>query len=250
MFKQLILRSQRLHSWLRICRRFIGCLLGHDVYIRPTLNVVTERHGSEYGGWTILKDSLTSRATVISAGLGHDITFDRSIIEKYGCQIHGFDPDPRAFAYHAEVDLPGGLIWTRAGIGAKAGKLKFYRPSNANWISGTFVSGAIAHCSDFDMVEVLDVASVLNSFPCGVDLFKMDVEGAEYEIVERLINSGVISRIRQLLVEFHHGKRFRGRETRRAVNLILAQSFELFHVSELGCEFAFCRPPTKKYPIQ
>jgi FkbM family methyltransferase len=38
----------------------------------------------------------------------------------------------------------------------------------------------------------------------GIDLLKLDVEGAEDDVLAELVDSGVISRIRQLVVEFHH----------------------------------------------
>ena len=41
-----------------------------------------------------------------------------------------------------------------------------------------------------------------------IDVLKMDIEGAEYEVVDDLIASGELERVGQLLIEFHH--RFEG----------------------------------------
>jgi hypothetical protein len=37
-----------------------------------------------------------------------------------------------------------------------------------------------------------------------VDVLKMDIEGAEYAVLEHALRTGALQRVRQLLVEFHH----------------------------------------------
>jgi hypothetical protein len=50
-------------------------------------------------------------------------------------------------------------------------------------------------------VEELRLSGLI---PDHVDLVKLDVEGAEDDVLEDLIASGAISRVEQLLVEYHH----------------------------------------------
>src|SRR5205823_6044417 len=71
-----------------------------------------------------------------------------------------------------------------------------------------------------------------------IDLLKMDVEGAEYAVIQDMLAGGI--RPRQLLVEFHH--RFRGvgrRATTRALQALEAAGYRIFHVSPTAREFAF-----------
>src|SRR5207248_3092074 len=71
-----------------------------------------------------------------------------------------------------------------------------------------------------------------------IDLLKMDVEGAEYAVLQDMLAGGI--RPRQLLVEFHH--RFRGvgrRATTRALRALDIAGYRIFHVSPTGREFAF-----------
>ncbi len=49
-------------------------------------------------------------------------------------------------------------------------------------------------------VRSVDIARCL---PSHVDLLKLDVEGAEYVVVDRLCRSGAISRVQNLVAEFH-----------------------------------------------
>lgn len=51
-------------------------------------------------------------------------------------------------------------------------------------------------------VRFLDAADELACYE-RIDLLKLNIEGAEYGVLERLLESGVMSRIRGLLVQFH-----------------------------------------------
>lgn len=228
-------------TFLRHIRRTLRAALDRDVFLRPTIDLPSERHGSDYGGWVILADSLQPSAHVISAGLGHDLTFDLSVIGKYGCHVIGYDPDPKAYAFHDHSQFPKEFEWRKQGWGARTSEMKMFRPPRQDWVSGTIVEGAIRHSSEYDFVEIRDIAEVLHETPGDIDLVKMDIEGAEYAVIDRLIESGVIHRVKQLLIEFHHGARYRGSDTKRCVENIRRAGFELFFVSDIGCEFSFCR---------
>lgn len=232
---------KHMKKYIRKIRRALYTAIDRDVFIQPSIQVKGERHGSDYGGWVILPDSLKPSSIVISAGLGHDITFDVSIIAKYGCKVVGYDPDPKAYAYHDKDSFPPGFEWRRIGLSDKSEKMKLYKPPREDWVSGTLIQGAILHSDKYDIVEVLDVAVVLASFPAEIDVLKMDIEGAEYAVVEKLLSSGAIKYVRQLLIEYHHGKKYRGSDTKRSVAKILNAGYELFYVSDVGHEFSFLR---------
>ena len=46
-----------------------------------------EYHGSAYGGWNVAASQLNKDSIIYSFGVGEDISFDTSLIEKYGCNI-------------------------------------------------------------------------------------------------------------------------------------------------------------------
>lgn len=52
-------------------------------------------------------------------------------------------------------------------------------------------------------VKCEKLSSFINEFP-HVDLIKMDVEGAELKIVEDLMQTGAITKVNELIVEYHH----------------------------------------------
>ena len=71
-----------------------------------------------------------------------------------------------------------------------------------------------------------------------IDLLKMDIEGAEYEVIKTLPDSKVS--INQILIEFHH--MYKGisiSQTVEAINTLKSMGFELFNTSQRTYEFSF-----------
>ena len=76
-----------------------------------------------------------------------------------------------------------------------------------------------------------------------IDILKMDVEGAEYDVIKDIYKSDI--RPEQVLVEFHH--RFPGvgiTKTKEAVDCIKSMGYQLFSVSATNEEYCFIRRPS------
>ena len=52
-------------------------------------------------------------------------------------------------------------------------------------------------------IVVRDIVEVLYEFNLDIDLMKINIEGMEYEVLPRLIESGWIKRIKELQIQFH-----------------------------------------------
>jgi hypothetical protein len=88
------------------------------------------------------------------------------------------------------------------------------------------------------------IAERLKSLNCpgDVDVLKMDIEGSEYGVIEALCAGGAISRIGQLLVEFHHRMEgFTKAQTLAAIQRLRKEGFRIAWVSEVGHEVLFVR---------
>jgi hypothetical protein len=73
-----------------------------------------------------------------------------------------------------------------------------------------------------------------------IDILKMDIEGAEYQVLEDVLTSEI--RPHQILVEFHHRFATGGIEnTRHALGRLKAAGYRLFSVSPTVEEFCFIR---------
>ena len=84
--------------------------------------------------------------------------------------------------------------------------------------------------------DIDTIASELNHRK--IDLLKMDIEGAEYEVIKALPDSKI--KINQILIEFHHMyKDISVSQTVEAINTLKKLGFELFNISQRTYEFSF-----------
>jgi FkbM family methyltransferase len=185
-------------------RWMLRSALGRALFVRRDLRVPIEYHGSEYGGWAILRNSLSSRSRVFSFGLGEDVSFDLSLIAKYGCTVHGFDPTPRSLAWLQHNVSEPRLVVHGYGIAKRDGKVEFALPADSAHVSATSFEPKRHHASQrFFTAEVRSLETILDDFGWQeIDLLKMDVEGSEVEILEVLVEKRW-NPAGQLLVEFH-----------------------------------------------
>ena len=86
------------------------------------------------------------------------------------------------------------------------------------------------------MKNLQTIASELNHTV--IDVLKMDIEGAEYEVIDSLLACDVS--INQILIEFHHMyKTIPISKTIEAINKLEDMGFELFNISQRTYEFSF-----------
>jgi hypothetical protein len=73
-----------------------------------------------------------------------------------------------------------------------------------------------------------------------VDILKMDIEGAEYDVICDLLNCNI--NVQQILVEFHHRFKDVGvLKTKQAIAELNKNGFKIFDISSLGTEYSFIR---------
>jgi FkbM family methyltransferase len=218
--------------------RLVRALIGRDLFVRPDLHCRTERFGSDYGGWEVAVDGLDHRSIVYSFGIGEDVTFDLALIERFGLTVHAFDPTPRSLRWTREQRLPASLVVHDYGIAARDGAYGFFPPANPDHVSHTILGGASTGGNAI-MVPMKRLDTIMRELGHDrVDLLKLDIEGAEYEVIEALELSA--TRPRQILVEFHH--RFPGAgiaKTKAALSALRRTGYRLFAASRSGEEYGF-----------
>lgn len=199
------------------------------------------RLGTRYGGWWIDADYVGPSALLIDAGLGEDISFPAAFLARFvGSRVIGVEPNPRSLAYCRAHPRVGMEIREQAFWISSDKTLTFHlpRPQNtlpkgADGVSGSLV-GSHEYVEGGDMLTVntTDLATLLaeaGSSEC--DVLKLDIEGAEYEVLEQLCANGDIRRARQVLIEFHHRVTHHGiEETQAAVGKICNCGFQLVHI--------------------
>jgi len=216
--------------------------LGIEPRVRESIRPRLEYHGNSAGGWNIVADSLSRDSVVVDVGLGEDASFSESIIRKYGCFVHGFDPTPRAIQYVKRLGNDH-LRLFELGLGTAAGPAEFFLPNNS-----AHVSGSVARERHLGRqcikVQLITIGQMFEILACErIDLLKLDIEGTEYDVIQAAEFQEHASAIDQLCVEFHHRWEGRGKaSTETAVNVLRSLGFECAWSSRTtNEEFLFVR---------
>jgi FkbM family methyltransferase len=230
----------------RTLRRLVRQATGSAPRIKVNHRCQRELLGSEYGGWCICP-SRTSRGTVVySFGVGADISFETQIIDKYGAQVHAFDPTPKSIRWIEARALPAGLTFHPVGLAHFDGQARFSLP-RADFISYSMDeqtgSGEPADptlSADIVTADVQRLGTIMKRLGHeSIDILKMDIEGAEYSALTDILDSDV--RPNQILVEFHyqHADRDAVQRTLQTVEALHRAGYRAFHRSPLGHECSF-----------
>jgi FkbM family methyltransferase len=200
-----------------------------------------ERLGTKYGGWWLFTPAVTEQPLLIDCGLGRDISFPEAFLRRFGGRVLGLDPNPAAIEYCGERCPPGMKLYPHA-LWFEAGQtLTFHLPRppehlprGADGVSGSLLSSHSYAGSASISVRTTSFAEVLgyaDRREC--DVLKLDIEGAEYEVLEALCASNEIRRARQVLVEFHHHCTDHTlRETLQTAAKVEAAGFKIAHTED------------------
>lgn len=198
------------------------------------------RLGTRYGGWWVDSNIISGKPLLIDCGLGEDISFPAAFLERFGGMVVGVEPNPRSLAY-CRAHSPVGMEIVPQAFWSTAGEtLTFHMPRSQELLpnGADGVSGSLLDSHDYVIngesltVQTTDLATLLQTYGhAECDVLKLDIEGAEYPVLDALVSNGDIRRARQLLVEFHHGVTHHGHEdTDSAVAKLDRAGFRLIHV--------------------
>jgi FkbM family methyltransferase len=209
-----------------------------------------ERLGTRYGGWWIDSRSLGPQPLLIDCGLGEDISFPVAFLHRFAdARVIGVDPNPRSLAY-CRARCPSGMeilanaFWTTTGetIAFHLPRGQDNLPKGADGVSGSLdPSHEYVEGGERIETKTVDLDSLLSrAGRTECDVLKLDVEGAEYALLDALVASGRIQAARQVLVEFHHGVTgHSAADTQRIVARLGAAGQRLMHIE--GRNYIFRR---------
>jgi FkbM family methyltransferase len=194
--------------------------------------------GTEYGGYGVVLDLLSPGAIVYSFGLGEDISFDLALLQRVDCKVFGFDPTPRSIAWVEAQTVPATFQVRQLGIADYDGVASFAPPKNPEHISHSLLDAAGSDSTarvEFQVRRLTTLMAELGH--TSLDLLKMDVEGAEYGVLDDLLRGPV--RPRQILLEFHHGMHgIALSRTEGALAGLQAAGYRIFDAQPSGREFS------------
>jgi hypothetical protein len=121
------------------------------------------------------------------------------------------------------------------GIGAFDGEADFTPPQNASHASYRMTHSGVQR----ERFRVQRLSTIMTTLGHDrVDVLKLDVEGAEYAVIDDLLASEIP--IGQIAVEFHHRSLGLGVEpTRAAIRSLVGAGYEPVFISPRGNELTF-----------
>lgn len=155
--------------------------------------------GSTYGGWWAPSSLLNEHAIVYCVGCGQDITFDLGLIDRFGCQVHAYDPTPKAIRHVEQHGSHAKYHFEPIGLWSQDQQMTFYLNDNPDHVSGSLVG--LSGTTQGIEVQVRTLQSVMKANGHDrIDLIKLDIEGAEYEVLESMVRDRIAPTC--LMVEF------------------------------------------------
>ncbi len=135
-------------------------------------------------------------------------------LAKTGASVYAFEPNPYAFG--KLQDKTRGLqnvvclnkgVWDRN----TTTRLYFHREAGKNQEFWSFASSIFQTKSNVDPdhfidTEMIDLAEFISHLNKPVSLLKIDIEGAECEVLEKILLTGIHKKIKLTLVETHDRK--------------------------------------------
>jgi FkbM family methyltransferase len=160
-------------------------------------------YGTQYGGWMVDLELVPPASTIISAGVGEDISFDLELIKRRKCQVVGIDPTPKSHVFIEQQENLTNFELIKSALHTKDGEvLQMYKNKRDDHVSESILP---THQSvkNFDSyyAETISLPMLFEKYK-NISLVKMDIEGAEYDILENL--ESIPPSVKQVCVEFHH----------------------------------------------
>ncbi len=224
--------------WFWPIKLFLKRISGKELWLKPEVprNVLLS------DGWKYSPDGLGEGSIVYSLGVGDCIDFDLDLVEKYGVTVHTFDPTPYAEEWIGKQDLPENIVFHPWAAAGEDGTLRLFRRVNTRgkrsavmWTADDNAGDATDHID----APAYTIATMMQRLGHEtVDLLKMDVEGAEYDILDGLQAADRLPK--QLLVEYHH--RFPGigkQRTAASIARLRELGYRIFAIAETGREVSF-----------
>ena len=145
---------------------------------------------------------LEPEALVLDAG-GYHGDWSADIFCRFACRIEIFEPVP-SFAGRIERRFAGNprVFLHRFGL---AGRDRRDTMALGEGGSSAVIEPPGASGTQ-EAIELRDIVSVMDQLDRPeVDLIKVNIEGGEYELLERLLEARLVDRFRHLQIQFHEG---------------------------------------------
>jgi FkbM family methyltransferase len=135
------------------------------------------------------------------SNIGMAILFFKKL--RPNARIIGFEPDKRTFQLLLRNVTENGLsnvMLYNAAVSGTSGEVTFFSDSHT---PGSLMMGVVK-ASVADQAQCLPCVKASDYIDEAVDLLKMDVEGAEMDVMRELAQSGKLEYVKAMVMEYHH----------------------------------------------
>jgi FkbM family methyltransferase len=204
-----VLRRAILRPYAAVVRRFVSV---ED----PVAQRILEIHSYRPALWLLWRrtkrepDLLTNAPQVeVALDVGtYDGHWAREIHDRYGATVFSFEPDPEAFERSRDHLVGCARVHLMPfGLAARDGDVEFLQagPGSTAFLEGFARSDPEAAGNAGRIrVPMRDVKGVFDELRIeNADFVNMNIEGGEFDVLDRLIDTGYIERCGILQIQFH-----------------------------------------------
>lgn len=150
----------------------------------------------------------------IAIDCGANVGNVTEVMAMHGAMVYAFEPNPHAYkALKSRFEGRMNVHCLNQGVWKEPGKLRLHMHENAesdqiHWSTGSsFLDYKTNVQKDrFWEVNVVDLAAFIRGLEKPVKILKMDIEGAECEVLTHIMDTGLHREIECILVETHDHK--------------------------------------------
>jgi len=188
--------------------------------------------GSQTHGYCVPEGLLGPGSTCYAVGAGEDITFDTELAQRFGCRVRVVDPTPEGrdhfrlvqakveagealwsangepFRYRIERERLALLNLVEIGVWDRATLMRFWEPTRDNYPSHSVTM--FQESGRYLELPVDRLGAIMAAQgDAAIDLLKLEIEGAEYRVIETLIEDRLD--IKAIAVEYDEVWHVKGR---------------------------------------
>ncbi len=153
----------------------------------------------------------TLKAGDIAIDCGANVGKVTERMARRGVRVIAFEPNPHAFkVLQKKFEGNAAVECRNQAVAAEAGTFKLFLHQQSgedpvHWSTGSSLLGFKKNVNpdQFVEVEVVDLCKLLETLPGSVQILKIDIEGAEVDLLNKLIDKGIHKKVGKILVETH-----------------------------------------------
>lgn len=207
-------------------------LLGLDPQSGVTPLAALRWVGSQTHGYCVPEGLLDSRSLCYGVGAGEDITFDTELAQHYGCRVVVIDPTPEGlnhfrrveqhvrageplwsangepFRYRISPERLDLLTYVELGVWDRETTMRFWEPTRDNYPSHSVTM--FQESGRYLELPVQRLGAIMAARgEASIDLLKLEIEGAEYRVLETLVEDRLD--VKAIAVEYDEVWHVKGR---------------------------------------